>query len=103
MVHPLLECWRVLEADGLLIDLRPPHSDPALEVITADGTFVPGYVDHSEEEADDIAADEAIVEVLNRGYFILQTQDSFIFSTYWETLDGLLEYADERWCGSARI
>lgn len=103
MVHALLECWRVLKTDGILIDLRPFHSQPALEVITADGVFVPGHVDDSGGAADDIAADEAIAEVLHRGYFTLKKQDSFKFADYWNTLEGLLEHADERWRDHACI
>jgi len=103
MVHALLECWRVLEPDGILIDLRPFHSNPALEVITADGIFVPGNVDDSGGAPDDIAADEAIAEMVRRGYFTLTMQDSFKFADYWDTLDGLLEHADERWRDHACI
>ena len=97
MVHALLECWRVLEPEGVLIDLRPFHSKPALEIITADGIFVPGHVDDSGCVADDIASSEAIAAMVRQGYFALQKQDSFQFANYWDTLDGLLEHADEKW------
>jgi hypothetical protein len=103
MVHALLECWRVLETDGILIDLRPFHSNPALEVITADEVFVPGHIDDSGGAADDIAADEAMTEVVGRGQFTLIMQDSFKFADYWDTLEGLLEHADERWRDHACI
>ena len=87
----------MLQPDGALIDSRRFHSRPAVEVLTADEIFVPGQVDDSGGVADDIASDEAIAEVLRRGNFTLQMQDSFKFANYWNTLDGLLEYADERW------
>ena len=97
MVHALQECWRVLEPEGLLIDLRPFHSNPELEVITADRIFVPGHVDDRGGAPDDIAADEAIAEVVRRGLFTLTKQDLFKYADYWDTLEGLLEHADERW------
>ena len=80
MVHALLECWRVLETDGILIDLRPFHSNPALEVITVEGIFVPGNVDDSGGAPDDIAADEAIAEMVRRGYFTLTMQGAILGS-----------------------
>ena len=103
MVDALLECWRVLEPGGTLIDLRPFHSQPAIEIITTDGTFIPGRIDDSGGAPDDIAADEAMAEVVRRGLFTLSKRDSFEFATYWDTLDGLLEYAEERWRGDACI
>ncbi|MFN2143437.1 MAG: hypothetical protein ACK2U5_23355 [Candidatus Promineifilaceae bacterium] len=97
MVDALLESWRVLVADGIMIDLRPYHTNPALEIITANGTFVPGYIDDSGSVADDIASDNAIAEMVRQGRFARVSHDSFRFANYWDTLDGLLAYADERW------
>lgn len=97
MVHALLECWRVLKPDGLLIDLRPFHSNPPLEIRTADEIFVPGHVDDSGGAPDDIAADEAIAEVVRHGQFLRTMQDTFNLADYWDTLDGLLEHAEESW------
>jgi hypothetical protein len=103
MVDALLESWRVLVADGIMIDLRPYHTKPALEIITAEDTFVPGYIDDSGGVADDIASDNAIAEVVRQGRFVRVLQDSFKFANYWDTLDGLLEYADDRWRGFACV
>ena len=97
MVHALLECWRVLGQEGKLIDLRPVQSNPPIEVITAGSHFVPGHIVDEEEAADDMAADEAMSEVVRRGYFAPQMQDSFKFAVYWDTLEELLAYADRKW------
>ena len=97
MVDALGECRRVLEGGGSLIDLRPFHSRPAIESITAEGIFVPGRVDDSGSVPDDIAAEEAITEAVSRGLFTLNKKESFEFANYWDTLDGLLEHADEKW------
>ena len=97
MVHALLECWRVLRRDGRLIDLRPVHSNPAIEVITGNGRFTAGNLIDEAERMHDIAADKAMDEVVRRGYFATEMKDSFNSASYWETLDGLLAYADKKW------
>ena len=79
MVHALLECWRVLGREGKLIDLRPVHSYPPIEVMSAGSHFVPGHVADEAGAADDMAADEAMVEVVRRGYFAPQMHDTFKF------------------------
>jgi hypothetical protein len=103
MVHALRECRRVLKGEGILIDLRPFHSQPAIEIVTRDGTFIPGHVDDSGGAGDDIAADEAIAEVVRGRLFALRKRTSFNFADYWDTLDGLLEHAEETWRGNACI
>ncbi len=46
---------------------------------------------------DDIAASEAMAEVVRRGYFTAQMQEMFKFAVYWDTLDGLLAYVERKW------
>jgi hypothetical protein len=103
MVDALRECRRVLESGGKLIDLRPFHSQPAVEIMTREGVFVPGRVDDSGGAGDDIAADEAVAEAVCDGLFTLSKRTSFRFANYWETLDGLLAYAEEQWRDNACI
>ena len=103
MVHALLECWRVLGREGKLIDLRPVHSNPPIELITAGSRFVPGHVMDEAGAADDMAADEAMDEVVRRGFFIPQMYETFKFAVYWDTLEGLLAYADRKWRDTKRL
>jgi hypothetical protein len=103
MVHALLECWRVLRREGTLIDLRPVHSNPPIELMTAGSHYVPGHVIDEPGAADDRAADEAMDEVVRRGYFTPQIQDAFKFAVYWDTLEGLLAYADRKWRDKKRL
>ena len=93
----------MLEGQGVLIDLRPFHSQPALEIFTTEGIFIPGRVDDSGGAADDIAADNAMAAVAGEGLFTLSKRASFHFANYWDTLEGLLAYADERWRDHACI
>ena len=97
MVHALLECWRVLGRDGNLIDLRPVHSNPPIEVIAGASRFVAGHLCDEVEAADDVAANEAVDEVVRRGYFAPQMRDTFEFASYGNTLEGLQAYADRKW------
>jgi len=97
MVHALLECWRILGREGTLIDLRPVHSNPPLEVISSESRFVPGHLVDEAEAVDDQAAHEAMDEVVRRGYFAAQMRDSFKFASYWDTLEGLLAYDEKKW------
>ena len=103
MVHALLECWRVLGREGTLIDLRPVQSNPPIELMTAGSHFVPGHVMDEAGAIDDRAADEAMGEVVRRGYFAPQIQDAFKFAIYWDTLEDLLAYADRKWRDKKRM
>jgi hypothetical protein len=97
MVDALLEIWRVLVPEGNLIDLRPVHSNPPLELFTAGSRHVLGHVIDEMGRLDDIAAIEAMAEVVRRGYFTAQMQEMFKFAVYWDTLDGLVAYAKRKW------
>ncbi len=103
MVHALQECWRVLTPGAILVDLRPFYSHPPIEIMSGDVVFVPGHLDDENSAADDIAADEAMAEVVRRGYFALERRNTFQFAEYWDSLQGLLDYAAERWSGSKEI
>ena len=103
MVHALLECWRVLGREGKLIDLRPLHSNPPLEVITIASRFVPGHMVDRTGAVDDIAADEAMDEVVSRGFFAPQMRDAFKFSLYWDTLEEMLAYGEIKWRDTQRF
>ena len=97
MVDALTECWRVLEPGGILVDLRPVHSNPALEILVGEAAYVSGRIQDADGEPDDIAAHEAMAEVVRRGCFALEKQETFEYGDYWESLEGMLAYAADRW------
>lgn len=103
MVHALLEIWRVLEPDGSLIDLRPIHANPPLEVVTATDRLRAGHVVDETGGVDDKAADKAMADVVHCGYFTTQMRDSFNCTAYWDTLPGLLAYAGKKWRDRKRL
>lgn len=103
MVHALLESWRILRRDGYLIDLRPLHAERAVELLTGDSCFVPGYVTDVTGAADDVACAKAIDHVVHGGYYASQWQDTFKFHIYWETLTQFSAFAEEKWFAKGRL
>ena len=103
MVHALLEIWRVLTPQGSLIDLRPIHENPSLEVVTPAGRHVAGHVVDETGGVNDRAADEAMAGVVHLGHYIPKMRDSYEFASYWDTMPGLLAHAREKWPGKLRL
>jgi hypothetical protein len=96
MVHALQECRRVLQPDGLLIDLRPYDGVWPLEVVTGQGSRRVGALDYSPDSPDDAAADAAISEAVRVGWFRRERATRFRFAWYWHTLAALETYMAER-------
>lgn len=103
MVNALRECWRVLQRQGVLIDLRPRHRDRAVEVLSAAGQFTAGYVVDLTGAADDVACAEAIDHVLRSEHFALEMQDAFKFAIYWDDLPAFAAFAEEKWVDKRRL
>jgi hypothetical protein len=103
MVDALLESWRVLQRQGVLVDLRPVHRDRAVEVLSADGRFTAGYVVDLTGAADDVACAEAIDHVLHSKHFAPKTQDAFDFAVYWDDLPAFAAFAEEKWVSKRRL
>ncbi len=103
MVDALLECWRVLGREGILVDLRPLHADRPVELLTAGACFVPGHVVDISGEADDAACVKALDHVVRSGYFAPRWQDTFEFAIYWDTLAGFAAFAAEKWLEKRRL
>jgi hypothetical protein len=103
MVHALQECRRVLKASGGLIDIRPLANDPAVEILTDSQVLIGGQVDDSAGVPDDEAANQAIGDAARRGDFVMEEQQSFELAYYWERIDQMKAYFDERWGDSATV
>ena len=67
MVHALREAWRVLEPDGILVDLRPATVHRRVGVLRAGRCQPLGTM--REKFADDYAANRAVAEAVRRGWF----------------------------------
>lgn len=97
MVHALEEVWRVIEADGWLIDIRPVSSNPPLDIILKDEVQSAGEIDDSASVLDDDLANDALEIVFGRGDYVKERVERFTLSSYWETVEGLTSYAEENW------
>lgn len=103
MVRALEESWRVLRSHGVFIDLRPLSTDPPIEILSEAGSGLAGQVDDSPDKDDDRAADEAVEQIVGRGLFHREEIDRFNFSFYWNSVNDMQAYAEERWSDSTKL
>ncbi len=92
MVHALKETCRVLQAGGILIDLRPRHENQIIELIN-DGQAerIAVYADDHRINKD-VAVDEAIATVVESHLFSLERSIMFEYVTDYETGTELMDY-----------
>jgi len=100
MVHALTEIWRVLISGQCLIDLRPLAGQSRVEVIAGKQIFLAGLVDETGDRLDDLAADNAIAQLVEEGRFCQLHKTFFDYATYWDTPNEMKAYAEERWTKS---
>ena len=103
MVHALNESWRVLKQGGWLIDIRPYSLSPPVEVVMNDTVRIAGPIDSSAGVPDDEASDRAIQEVVKNGAYSKSEAGSFKFAYYWDTLEHMKDYIEERWSDSTHL
>lgn len=97
MVHALEEVWRVIEADGWLIDIRPVASNPPLDIILKDDVKFAGDIDDSEWVHDEELVNDALEIIFARGDYVKERVERFQLTSYWDTIEGMTTYADENW------
>ena len=86
MVHALHGIWRILARGGTLIDLRPLSSRYPVDAVAADTVVPLGEVDGTGMAAEDAAADAAIGEAVQRGWYVQRQESSFEFELYWDSV-----------------
>ncbi|NIR50575.1 MAG: hypothetical protein GWN55_10185 [Phycisphaerae bacterium] len=99
MVDALQEIWCALASDGTLIDLRPVPSQCPIEVVTPGSIVHVGEADASGMAADDEAADRAIRDAVEQGWFVLRRDTRFDFDFYWDSVHEKASFID----GSIRM
>lgn len=102
-MHALEESWRVLRPNGELIDLRPISSEPPVEIVSDRVSKSAGQLDDSRGRVNDLAADEALDGVVDRGLFEQDGVMQFRFSLYWNSTNDMQAYVEDRWSNSAEI
>jgi hypothetical protein len=104
MVHALAESWRILKFGGGLIDLRPYKSEWPVEIVSRDTQILAGRLDENKNGlSDDEASDNAISEVIQRGWFKEESKEFFEYAYYWDTVDQMNEYVKTEWSNLAII
>lgn len=103
MVHALKEAWRVLVPQGTMVDVRPLSLDVPLEIVYKGGCEPAGMVDMSPDLPFDIAADKAIENVIDDGFYKEIYKEQFDFAFYWQTIKGMQEDLKENWEGEVNI
>jgi hypothetical protein len=100
MVHALNEIRHVLSSNGMLIDLRPLADRWPVEIISNKGFHQVGrLLDDETGLADDQAANRAITQAAEQGWFVQEKQSYFPFFYYWDTPNEMQEYIEKEWEG----
>lgn len=98
MVHALNEIQRVLVPDGILIDIRPLMDRWQVEVTSMREVRETGRVrDFPIGLADDEAANQAIAQASENGWFARDRQEFFSYSYSWDTPTEMEEWVDAEW------
>ena len=98
MVHALNEIRRVLVPNGLLIDIRPLMDRWQVEVTSMREVRQTGRVhDFPVRLADDEAANRAIAQAFENGWFSRDRQEFFSYSYSWDTPAEMEEWVDTEW------
>ncbi len=98
MVHALQEIHRVLEPDGILIDLRPLAGNWPIQVVSRDKIQSVGAVsDLQQGLEDDAAANRNMAVGAERGWFRRERDDFFPLHYYWDSPNEMQEYVEENW------
>ncbi len=98
MVHALNEIRRVLVPNGILIDLRPVLDNWHVEVASSRETRETGRVqDFSMGLADDAAANRAMAEAENNGWFKRDSEEFFPLYYSWDSASEIEEWIHEEW------
>lgn len=100
MVHALEEVRRVLVPEGILIDLRPLADRWRVEVVSAAGMQETGRVDDLPDQIHgDVAANQAMIEAEDRGWFRREAEELFPFFYSWDMPSEMEEFIEEDWGG----
>lgn len=100
MVHALEEIRRVLVPGGILIDLRPLADRWRVEVFSARETRQTGRMtDMPLGLEDDKAANLAMVEGEQRGWFLREKEELFPIHYVWDSASEMEEWIDSEWEG----
>jgi hypothetical protein len=97
MVHALGQTHRLLQPDGLLVnvhDLPVPH---LIEVHSSETAHKVGWLMDEDDFESERSSFNALAQVVADGYFILEDERNFGYNIYVDDLDELQEWLAEWW------
>lgn len=98
MVHALRRLWRILTAGGMLLDLRPRPQSRTIEVFRGRDVRPVETLDPTEGFiADERAADAALRQVVDEGWFVPQRTTAFEFSYYFDRWEEMMVFMEANW------
>jgi hypothetical protein len=98
MVDALSRTRGWLKPDGCLIDVRPAHTIPDVEIGTGEQATVVGVLTvEAERHERHAAANKALDDVLDRRLFVLEESREFVFLRYADSAEELRDYVAEKW------
>lgn len=104
MVHALDEIRRVLVPDGILIDLRPILDRWPIEVASSRESRQTGRMrDFPRGLADDAAANQAMAEVEQIGWFRRDHEEFFPYHYSWDSAREMEQWIEDEWEGFIEV
>jgi hypothetical protein len=97
MVHALELIHTLLKPDGCLIDIHPNGPPMPIEACIAGQFHRLGYLQETDDFIEYGQASAALLEVIQRGLFVVEQQGRFIFITRADSVDELHTFLTENW------
>lgn len=103
MVHALKESWRVLQAGGRLIDIRPHVTGWPVELVSRHTRILAGQLEDKKVSSADSDSDFAMAEAVDQGLFRREHEEFFEYAYHWDTVEQMRDYVTAKWPNSTAI
>ena len=97
MVHALEMIHDLLKRGGKLVDIHPGGEPPPVELLCGKSRILLGYVAETDNFIEYAQADAALAQAVDNGWFSIEHQALFSFSTYAQSVAELWEYISRTW------
>ncbi len=97
MVHALDRIRQLLQPDGRLIDIHPSGEPPPIEVRIGQQVTVVGWMRETDDFIEYAQASAALSQAVECGWFDVERQGTFEFSTHADSVADLREHLAKEW------
>ncbi|MGD2159423.1 MAG: hypothetical protein PVG32_21280 [Anaerolineales bacterium] len=97
MVHALQQTYKILQPNGLLINVHDLPIPQVIEVHSPESVHKVGWLMDSEDFDNERAATNALTQVVADGYFDLEDERELMINIYMDDLSELWEWLAEWW------